>query len=267
MLGKPAWRVHTARGPLEKAGRLAAPLLSGGRTRPWLISAVNVLNEWRQGRRHQHNSGVPRFVAGAQGALSRRGEGGGSFPDMLRPFFHGQRDGRVSSPALLVVEPGTRLGGKTVMRLREQARETGLAAHAPCPHTGLCPLLAGEGGSWCHFTFDRAGAPEWLEHLSREAGLAKRALSLAFLLLRQDAEKPGEGNAGEAGNAAVRARVLSAPIAVPGLAGRARYACSAKGLLLLEDAECLARGDLLRVRPAPDAPVDAKSRARIVRKR
>lgn len=62
------------------------------------------------------------------------------------------------------------------------------------------------------------------------------------------------------------ARVLSAPFAVPGLAGRARYACAAAGLLLLEDAETLASGDALPIRATADAPRDAKSSALVIRR-
>ena len=166
-------------------------------------------------------------------------------------------------PALLFVEPGTRLGGNTIMRLRALALEGGLAALAPCPHNAACPLLSGQGGrTWCHFTFDSRDAPDWLLRLSTEAGLPKSGLSLAPLLLGPDAE-----NAHVAGQGTgLPARVLSAPFPVPGLAGRGRYACTAQGLALLEDAEALASGGLLPVRLNPDAPRDAKSRARIVRR-
>lgn len=47
--GEPVWPVRLARAPLERAARAAAPLLAGGRTRPWLVSAANVLNELRFG--------------------------------------------------------------------------------------------------------------------------------------------------------------------------------------------------------------------------
>ncbi|MDR1659012.1 MAG: small ribosomal subunit Rsm22 family protein [Desulfovibrio sp.] len=147
---------------------------------------------------------------------------------------------------------------------------------APCPHSAVCPLLKIRGRSWCHFTFDCAGAPDWLERLSEEAGLVKTSLSLSFLLLQRDAMareagKPSGGGLNTenpaAGHAAAEARVLSAPFAVPGLGGRARYACCAKGLLLLEDAADLAQGELLRVRLTQNAPRDAKSGALIVRSR
>ena len=60
--------------------------------------------------------------------------------------------------------------------------------------------------------------------------------------------------------------MLRAPLAVPGLAGRGRYAGGACGLLLLEDAEGLPSGSLLEVQVPQDARRDAKSGARIVRR-
>ena len=265
MLGRKIWPVLTAASPVEQLARRAAPAFSGGRVRPWLVTAANVLNELHCGRRAsdfaRSGDGVPsrygaeRFenlleVLSPLLSLQRRAEGAGTATS--RPD---------AAPALLVVEPGTRLGGKTVMRLRATALAGGFAALAPCPHSSACPLLAGDGGrTWCHFTFGSGGAPEWLRRLSAAAGLDKKALSLSALLLRQ-----AGGLRQEAGSAG-RARVLSAPFAVPGLAGRARYACADGGLLLLEDAEGLACGDLIHARVSPDAPRDAKSRARIVRR-
>ena len=51
MTGQPVWPVRVARAPLEQAVRQAAPLLSGGKARPWLVSAANVLNELRFGKK------------------------------------------------------------------------------------------------------------------------------------------------------------------------------------------------------------------------
>ena len=137
---------------------------------------------------------------------------------------------------LLCLEPGTRLGGKIMMHLREKAREHDYHVDAPCPHDQACPLLQGSGlRTWCHFTMLAEALPEWLEEITRQARLEKHALSLAPLLLR----KGGPAQAG----AEDSARILSAAFAVPGLAGRARYACSRHGLLLLENAQHLASGD------------------------
>ncbi|MDR3361590.1 MAG: small ribosomal subunit Rsm22 family protein [Desulfovibrio sp.] len=235
LLGRKPWPVRAARGPLEHLPRLARQTAArGGRAtppRPWLVAAANVLNE---AGRHFHEGG------GMDESLER-----------LAEIFT-----VISPSALLFIEPGTRLGGKTIMRLRESARQNGFGAASPCTHNSPCPLLAGDGGkTWCHFTFDTQGAPSWLTRLSNEAGLTKNALSLSPLLLLPQAQK-------QAGGAEVR--VISAPFSVPGLAGLARYACSAGGLLLLEDAGRAASGEALSVRADKNAPRDKKSRARVV---
>ncbi len=309
------WAVHTARGQMEHAARHAAPLLAGGQARPWLVSAANVLNELRFGKRSGRGSSLEErlgmleddapedfgsadyladtddeFSEGGHvlrpGRLHGRGDVEGERPedcrqeklvrflDSLAPLFH-SRYAAPQGPALLFVEPGTRLGGSTIMDLRQLAVEGGLTALAPCPHQAACPLSDGQGGrTWCHFTFGSEGAPRWLEELSADSGLAKSGLSLAPLLLapvapaeaaRMAPEGPhGGGKRPRSG--VMKARVLTAPFAVPGLAGRGRYACSACGLLLLEDADGLPSGHALDVNVPADAARDGKSGARIVRR-
>lgn len=310
------WAVQVARGQMEHAARHAAPLLAGGGTRPWLVSAANVLNELRFGKRSGRGSSLEERLGlldddapddfGSADDMEDMGDdglSGGShmlrpgrargreaadgerpedcrqeklvrFLDSLAPLFH-SRYAAPQGPALLFVEPGTRLGGSTIMDLRQLAVEGGLTALAPCPHQAACPLSGGQGGrTWCHFTFGSEGAPRWLEGLSADSGLAKSGLSLAPLLLapvppaeaaRMAPEGPhGHGRPPRSG--VMKARVLTAPFAVPGLAGRGRYACSACGLLLLEDADGLPSGHMLDVNVPPDAARDAKSGARIVRR-
>lgn len=295
ILGEKTWPVQTARGPLGSLARHAAPLLCHGRgagpkaqrglgaprepgagIRPWLVSAANVLNELPSDR--------ARGAAeeGEESVASPRDERLERLLDALSPLLF-RKDGfqpatqdLSAAASLLLVEPGTRLGGTTIMRLRALALERGLKALAPCAHDAACPLLAGRGSrSWCHFTFDSLGAPEWLRRLSAQAGLAKSGLSLSPLLLTpgaaaraafEEAERPFSCAPRGPERGAQWARVLSAPFAVPGLAGEARYACAATGLLLLEDAARLASGDLLPIRPTPHAARDAKSRALVIRR-
>lgn len=285
LTGQPVWPVRVARAPLDQVVRQAAPLLSGGRARPWLISAANVLNELRFGKKRSRGASAiedeDEFDSldaegmdidgnpAADEADGEKPEGCredrlDSFLESLSPLFdHADSRGEATAgspapvgPSLLFVEPGTRLGGSTIMRLRQLAVDGGLTALAPCTHQADCPLLRGQGGrTWCHFTFGSEGAPLWLEDLSQASGLGKSGLSLSPLLL---AAMP-EAEAQTSGSLPVR--VLSAPFLVPGLAGRARYACSGKGILLLENAECLASGDELTVSIAAGAPRDRKSGA------
>lgn len=55
---------------------------------------------------------------------------------------------RLARRALILVEPGTPEGFGHVVEARRQLAEAGAAIHAPCPHSGPCPL---EGRDWCHF--------------------------------------------------------------------------------------------------------------------
>ena len=285
LTGQPVWPVRVARAPLDQVVRQAAPLLSGGRARPWLVSAANVLNELRFGKKRSRGASAiededefdsldadDMDIDGNPAAGEADGEKPegcredrlDSFLESLSPLFD-HADSRAAAPAgspapvgpsLLFVEPGTRLGGSTIMRLRQLAVDGGLTALAPCTHQADCPLLRGQGGrTWCHFTFGSEGAPLWLEDLSQASGLGKSGLSLSPLLLAAMPEAESQTSS------PLPARVLSAPFMVPGLAGRARYACSGKGILLLENAESLTSGDELTVAIAAGAPRDRKSGA------
>lgn len=285
LTGQPVWPVRVARAPLDQVVRQAAPLLSGGRARPWLVSAANVLNELRFGKKRSRGASAiededefdsldaeDMDIDGNPAAGEADGEKPegcredrlDSFLESLSPLFdHAGSRGEATAgspapvgPSLLFVEPGTRLGGSTIMRLRQLAVDGGLTALAPCTHQADCPLLRGQGGrTWCHFTFGSEGAPLWLEDLSQASGLGKSGLSLSPLLLAAMPEAEAQTSS------PLPARVLSAPFMVPGLAGRARYACSGKGILLLENAESLASGDELTVAIAAGAPRDRKSGA------
>lgn len=263
LTGQPlAWTLSTARGPLEHLPRHAARLLRdrGGDNAPsvWMVSAANVLNEL-YGKGADHEAAVTGDSDAAD-AEEENAAAAGRLPgvlDALAPLlWEGPEGDDAPAPAALFVEPGTRLGGKTIMRLRTLALEGGLSSPAPCPHDGECPLLADRRRGWCHFTFDSEGAPGWLRALSEQAGLAKSSLSLAPLLL-----VPADKAASPAANAV---RILSAPFRVPGLRGEARYACSARGLLLLERAEALPSGALLHAALPQEPAVDARSGALVL---
>lgn len=263
LAGQPlAWTLSTARGPLEHLPRHAARLLRdrGGDGTPsvWMVSAANVLNElYGKGADHE---AAATDDSDAGDAEEENAATAGRLPgvlDALAPLlWEGPEGNDAPAPAALFVEPGTRLGGKTIMRLRTLALEGGLSSPAPCPHDGECPLLADRRRGWCHFTFDSDGAPGWLRALSEQAGLAKSSLSLAPLLL-----VPAEKAASPAADAV---RILSAPFRVPGLRGEARYACSARGLLLLERAEALPSGALLHAAVPQEPAVDARSGALVL---
>lgn len=55
---------------------------------------------------------------------------------------------------LLLVEPGTSVGARTIQVVREFAHHQSATILAPCCHAGVCPLaqLSDQPASWCHFS-------------------------------------------------------------------------------------------------------------------
>lgn len=282
--GVEPWTVHVVQAPIAQAGHRAVEFVRKG-ARPWLLTAANVLNELPSSRKSRFSEdgddedGEPSSAGAGtlEGVLSS-----------LTTFLDGCEESR--GARMLFIEPGTRLGGLTLMNLRAIAREEGLKVIAPCPHVFGCPLARPDkdeavfasgpgltsrlaGRTWCHYTFDALGAPAWLEKLSIEAGLQKASLSLAVLELGPgDEETECEDAAGETdvpsdpeNGGRIACRVISQPFRVPGLKGAARYACSARGLLLLEDAAHVPDGSFLEI-TLPSSPArDNRSGAFIVR--
>ena len=249
-LGQRAWHTVIQQGPLDGGARAAVHRM-GNDDRLWLVSAANVLNEYCQGRKAGRRGRGAYEEDGeddVQSALELRLEG---FLEQLVMLLR-----RNEGAALLCIEPGTRLGGKIVMLARRLLRAQGLHPLSPCTHNGACPL---EGGrSWCHFTFAAQAAPKWLVELSAKAGLGKDALSLAPLLVAEDDSR------GVDRNASCHARIVSTPFAVPGLRGRARYGCTNRGLVLLEDVANVPSGAAQTIAIPADARRDGKSGALIV---
>lgn len=277
ILGQPVWQVRVERGSLEHMPRLERKLAGTlerqeRHLRPWLLTAANVLNELsaesrRMNREDDEDEDGPGGVRRLENLLDELEPL--CWPAPLNEDETGTAD-EALLPAALFVEPGTRLGGKTISRLRDAALERDLIPLAPCTHRGPCPLAhAPAGRGWCHFTFDCEGAPHWLQELSSAAGLAKSALSLAPLLLRADPaagedlfdDRDGFDDADpdsarrEAADMLHRprpVRVLSSPFVVPGLRGQARYACCAAGLAVVPDAAALPPGASLTARAQED---------------
>ena len=154
---------------------------------------------------------------------------------------------------VLVVEPGTRLGWRCLLGMRQAFVEMDMDIAAPCPHREECVLLAGRTRAWCHFTMPPAGAPRWLTAFSERAGLGKERLSLSFLLARKARPAPMAGGV----------RVVSGAFSLADVPGSAVYGCSAAGLLVLcaPDRRPPAPGDLLAVGVPAGAPLDPKSGA------
>jgi len=130
----------------------------------------------------------------------------------------------------LTVEPGVPQSGRFISLLRGAFIELERQPVSPCTHTETCPLaVSPEKKRWCHFAFDAADAPKELLRLSAAAGLPKERLVLSYLLTGQ-MPQPARKNNKNANNAL---RVISDAFPLP--QNRfGRYACSSKGLVLLE---------------------------------
>ncbi len=247
------WQTSLLRGPLDVALRKAK-----GKMR--LIMAGNVLNELQAPRRS-------------------------TLDDKLEDVLLSM--GRLLSPGgqILLMEPGTRLGGKLVGLMRQKALEHGFTVESPCPHSAPCPFvaqskteeepdeqkpaprMAAKGqrqerahSGWCHFNIPSGeGTPE-LAALTREAKLEKERLSLACLLLRKEGQAPKADCYKEKTPQHLPVRVISDLIRLPDQPA-ARYACSAQGLVLLQHAAKLGSGELVEAWLPADAKKDHKSGA------
>lgn len=232
---KSNWKTHLIHAPWQ-AGLRDAPHAD-------VLAAANFMNELPWHRRDPLSEQVADFFAKVAGHV--RGDG-----------------------QCLFVEPGNRLGGKLTSLLRESAVAQGWNVLAPCTHSEPCPMLGNpRETSWCHFSVSVQGCPDWLAALSREAELGKRDLSLSFahlagsqgqrasLASEQGGERPEE-----------RARIISGEFALPGIRGVARtgrYACSARGKVLLvsEPGEAgTLSGDVVDLRLDGQIGRDAKTR-------
>ena len=159
------WKVRLLRGHLDG-------ILAKSRERHDCIMAGNVLNELQTGKGESLEERLHALIA----LMSRKLSPGGR---------------------LLLIEPGTRLGGKLVALARNGALAQGMRILAPCTHQGPCPALeqpayyamSPEYTSWCHFVSPAVDIPPALAELSKRAHLEKDGLAVSCMLL----EKPLNG--------------------------------------------------------------------------
>lgn len=279
------WEIHALRAPLGQA-------LHRLRGRPWLISAGNVLNELEEKSRRAGawQDKISAFAQDAarillpggflfglepgtrQGAkliraLRETAMYGGlpGFPDDDFEDDFSDNDTEVSE-----TEEASAFGtfDNHSHRMDEQwtdgqAEKTPrLVPLSPCPHAEHCPMDRPGTSAWCHVNAPASDAPGELRTLSRRAGLDKDSVSLSFLLLHKPGENEIASPASRAGT--LPARLLSEPFILPGYPGRARYACTPKGLALVPDCAMLPPGALCTVEDTPCPPRDRKSGALIL---
>lgn len=123
---------------------------------------------------------------------------------------------------VLVVEPGTRIHGQGLMRVRDAlvARKRA-AALAPCTGAAACPLLTVPGG-WCHVELPWR-PPESARKLAEQAGLSASPLKHSYLLLSREGDAPrGLRLVGGTMRSGAGASLVER-----------RYACTAEGLVEL----------------------------------
>ncbi len=158
---------------------------------------------------------------------------------------------------ILIVEPGTRLAARGMVRFRETLLERGFGIHSPCPHHGECPMPGTGLSAWCHFPLNAADAPGWLKKLSGQAGLEKTGLSLSFILAGR------KENAKAFGHDPKSIRIVSKEFRLPTANGQ--YGCSGKGRVLLTSTAPAASPGQLVTPKWPEKPeTDAKSGALII---
>lgn len=181
--------VDTAQSPLEAGARIFAELAPRS---PWKLELKRLRLEAALGE-----SGFALITAGNvlnELPPPRRG----SEEDRLEILARRLRAGLKPGGRVLLVEPGTRRGGRLVEALRRAALPEGFAVLAPCTHENPCPMLEQaryvpglpQPSSWCHFTHPPRLAPARLLELSRAACMERDGLALSCLLLRTPSSEP-----------------------------------------------------------------------------
>ena len=148
---------------------------------------------------------------------------------------------------LLIVEPGTRVHGRSLMALRDLLVRDGVPVLSPCRGAPQCPLLQSPG-DWCHGDVAWTRPRAFIE-LEDKAGLRKDVLKQSHLLLSAlgEAQVPTSGLRLVGGLMRDKFDV------------ERRYACGRSGLLVLSAKPKLAadiakplRHGLLTREPRPE---------------
>jgi ribosomal protein RSM22 (predicted rRNA methylase) len=88
---------------------------------------------------------------------------------------------------LAIIEPGTPLGYRNIVRARELLIHLGAYLLAPCPHRMACPLKTGD---WCHFSVRLERTK--LHRLLKEGSLGYEDEKFSYLIVSRQAQKiPG----------------------------------------------------------------------------
>ena len=250
--------------------------------RPWLISAGNVLNEMEEKSRKPGawQERLESFAAEAARALL---PGGFLFAlepgtrqgaklirslralslDEEREFLYDPDDMEDDAPEERETSPAPDAASPDHADCPDEEDDSPLLIPlSPCPHREGCPLDRPGCSAWCHVNAPASDVPEELKTLSRSAGMDKESVSLSFLLLHKP-DRPVPPVA-PSRTEPLNARLLSEPFVLPGYPGRARYACTSRGLALVPDCSRLPPGALCEVENIPSPQRDRKSGALIL---
>ncbi len=144
-----AFRAHLDSPPMRLATRTIdlAELAAEGTGGPYdLITAQNVLIE---------GSGAEAMIALAQRTLADDG-------------------------ALVLVEPASRYGSRTLLACRDALVEAGFTIYAPCVRQDGCPALLNEG-DWCH-AISRWERPKFVGMLDDRLGNLRLSLKYSYII-------------------------------------------------------------------------------------
>ncbi|MBM3191746.1 MAG: hypothetical protein FJZ63_03715 [Chlamydiae bacterium] len=91
-----------------------------------------------------------------------------------------------SNEWVVIVEPGTPLGYRRLMKMRDILITLGGHVMAPCPHSQKCPLLQGE--DWCHFSQRLPRSP--LHRLVKEGSLGFEDEKFSYVIISKSLPSP-----------------------------------------------------------------------------
>ena len=165
---------------------------------------------------------------------------------------------------IILIEPGTPKASRFVSLMRDALLRKDFVPVSPCTHCAECPMDGKRNGKWCNFAFSTEDAPYELKLLSKKAELPKERAVLSFVAVKKSADR-SEEDTDCSEDSEISFRIASDEIRLPGNR-HGYYACSGRGLLLVETKEKLFSGEAFTVpQKKLTGTTDAKSGALIVR--
>jgi len=156
---------------------------------------------------------------------------------------------------LLLVEPGTRLASRRLVKLRGEFLKQKLHILAPCTHLGPCPAPGLHSHDhFCHFP-GQSERPRWMEEVADQLGTQYNTRPVSFLHV-QASSGPS--------SSLKRARVISTELPIPQLV-HAHYLCAQEGLLVGHGREGNLWGEVVDYRLETEHdPKTRRPRAKII---